>query len=161
MRMLYRFYHEPLYMCVCVCWRCVVLHIHPLTTEAHRPCFYTSTCHSVIYEVITGKRKKVSLLLPDLSFLRSSVCVGPEELLWPSGLQRRRASLCLTKCPLGISRGAPSLRVGLLLLPVHPWVALWRRSGVRKATENETFVLIVPREVLWRLLIARDVKGHL
>lgn len=73
------------------------------------------------------------LMLISLHFLRSSVCAGPEELLWPAGLQRCWASLCLAPRPPGISRGASSRCGGVLLLPVHPRVALRGLSRVRIA----------------------------
>lgn len=85
-----------------------------------------------------GHNRKQGSHLIGCSLLRSCVRVEPEELHGPAGLQRRRAGLCLRTRSLGIIRRAPPRCGGVLLLPLHPWVALRRRSGVR----NKPFVVL-------------------
>lgn len=99
---------------------------------------------------------------PALCPLRSPVCVEPWELHGPDGLQRSRAGLCLSARPLGIIRRAPSCCGRVLLLHLHPWVAVRRHRGVRILC----VCVCVSASLLFqahtrRCEILRDAKGHL
>lgn len=63
---------------------------------------------------------------------RPSVCAQSAELHGLLGLQRRRAGLRLARRPPGLLCRAPARRGRVLLLAMHPRLALRRPGGVRK-----------------------------
>lgn len=63
---------------------------------------------------------------------RSGVRAQPAELHGPLGLQRCRTGMRLPRRPPGLLCRAPARRGRVLLLALHPRLALWRHSGVRR-----------------------------
>lgn len=124
------------------------------STICYKRFFKDQLLYPVQHERYKMVKRRFLNLFPALCPPRSSVRVEPAELHRPPGLQRRRVGLCLAPCPPGLLRRAPPCRGWVLLLPLHPWLALWRLGGVRK----EAFVCAIAPVCVWGHL--GEVRGQ-